>query len=157
MMSLPLDSFAGCVLDFTQNMMGMAQIRYRVGHQCDEGFYLMAHISILTSIMCYIKLIFVCTNPYLSVVSKTVKDNVGLRRMEEIDMKLYYDAWRGLCVRKYALSLWPLLEANRASCLFGGTFSIRMLKKAQEKDKIGSKLDKNRKRGEARESLKQLQ
>nr|GEY03523.1 hypothetical protein [Tanacetum cinerariifolium] len=31
------------------------------------------------------------------------------------------------------------------------------LKKAQEKDKIGSKPDKNRKRGEAEKSLKQLQ
>nr|GFA09708.1 putative reverse transcriptase domain-containing protein [Tanacetum cinerariifolium] len=34
---------------------------------------------------------------------------------------------------------------------------LDMLKKAQEKDKIGSKLDENEKRGEAGKSLKQLQ
>nr|GEZ57445.1 integrase, catalytic region, zinc finger, CCHC-type, peptidase aspartic, catalytic [Tanacetum cinerariifolium] len=41
--------------------------------------------------------------------------------------------------------------------LVQGAVTIKQVKEYQEKDKIGSKPDKNRKRGEARKSQKQLQ
>nr|GEZ57562.1 hypothetical protein [Tanacetum cinerariifolium] len=50
---------------------------------------------------------------------------------------------------------------NKCPMLFHGqnnpTLDVLLLKKTQEKDKIGSKPDKNRKRGEAGKSQKQLQ
>nr|GEY87882.1 hypothetical protein [Tanacetum cinerariifolium] len=56
---------------------------------------------------------------------------------------------------------WVFLGAYRAdSCCYNGLYKEKVedeLKKAQENDKIGSKLDKNEKRGEAEKSQKQLQ
>ncbi|GJV52245.1 hypothetical protein Tco_1447986 [Tanacetum coccineum] len=49
-------------------------------------------------------------------MTHTIKDNVGLRRMEETDTKLFCDAWRVICFRKYAPSHKLLLEAKRAGC-----------------------------------------
>ncbi|GJR22700.1 RNA-directed DNA polymerase, eukaryota [Tanacetum coccineum] len=39
--------------------------------------------------------------------------------MEKIDMKLFYDAWRRICVRKNAPGHKLMLEAKRACCVFG--------------------------------------
>nr|GEZ39824.1 hypothetical protein [Tanacetum cinerariifolium] len=50
-----------------------------------------------------------------------------------------------------------LLRTQEGLVLLNHKEEMPQLKKAQEKDKIGSKPDKNGKRGEARKSLKQLQ
>ncbi|GJX91283.1 hypothetical protein Tco_0344609 [Tanacetum coccineum] len=95
--------------EFTQNMMRTTQVHVvflrRQFTWLDVG---------VKRLMCYVELIFICDEPYLSAMSKTIKDNVGLRRMEETNTKLFYDAWRVICVRKYALSHMLILEAKRA-------------------------------------------
>nr|GEV73680.1 hypothetical protein [Tanacetum cinerariifolium] len=93
-----------------------------------------------------------------------VKDSDSL--MEEIDLLCTpdypmpsgianedYDSERDILIPKDLPSNNTLSFAKKESF----HFDIPMLKKAQEKDKIGSKPDKNGKRGEAGKSLKQLQ
>nr|GFA70571.1 hypothetical protein [Tanacetum cinerariifolium] len=63
-------------------------------------------------------------------------------------------------VPPYLLSLWNediIFDPEICKPAFSKPDISHRLKKAQEKDKIGSKPDENRKRGEARKSQKQLQ
>nr|GEZ38987.1 hypothetical protein [Tanacetum cinerariifolium]GEZ55548.1 hypothetical protein [Tanacetum cinerariifolium] len=66
----------------------------------------------------------------ISIDDLAIKDNVSMRRMEEIDVKLFYDAWRGICVTKYDLSDRPPPKMKRTSCFFGDLFSIQMWNEA---------------------------
>ncbi|GJS65231.1 putative ribonuclease H-like domain-containing protein [Tanacetum coccineum] len=45
--------------------------------------------------------------------------------MEGIDMKGFYDAWRGICVKKHVYNDRPPSKAKITCCLFGDPFSTR--------------------------------
>ncbi|GJQ93177.1 hypothetical protein Tco_0004316 [Tanacetum coccineum] len=47
-----------------------------------------------------------------------VAGRVDMRRMEEIDVKVSYDSWRGICTKKCAPSHKPPLETKRAYMSF---------------------------------------
>nr|GEW41829.1 hypothetical protein [Tanacetum cinerariifolium] len=56
-----------------------------------------------------------------------IQDNVTVRRIEEIDVKVFYDARRRICVKKYVQNDRPSAKARRTNCRFSGSFSTRIV------------------------------